>query len=122
MGLGVFPISVVERMTGLTRRRIRYYEECGLLRPSRTAGGHRLYSPDDVETLTRIRNIISSGITNMEAVSRLIALDGRTAKPQMQAATAGDAAFRLMKQSETDPRSRFRRLGLEDTRDNRHNP
>jgi len=99
----VFPMAVVEKLTGLTRRRIRYYEKCGLLTPSRTQGGHRLYSPSNVETLVRIREIIESGITNIEAVKRLLALEkNRGPLPQPAALSMGDAAFRVMRPVASD--------------------
>ena len=41
--------------TGLTVRTLHYYEQIGLLpAPARSAGGHRLYSADDVSRLYRI--------------------------------------------------------------------
>ncbi len=40
----------------LTQRTLRFYEEKGLLNPpERMEGGFRLYSPDDVERLERIK-------------------------------------------------------------------
>jgi MerR family transcriptional regulator/heat shock protein HspR len=94
----VFPMAVVEKLTGLTRRRIRYYEKCGLLTPSRTSGGHRLYSPSNVETLVRIREIIESGITSIEAVERLLVFEkDRVPQTQPAALSMGDAAFRVMR-------------------------
>lgn len=40
----------------LTQRTLRFYEEKGLLKsPDRMEGGFRLYSPDDVERLERIK-------------------------------------------------------------------
>jgi DNA-binding transcriptional MerR regulator len=44
--------------TELTQRTLRYYEEKGLLKPpSRMDGGFRLYSPDDIERLERIKEL-----------------------------------------------------------------
>jgi DNA-binding transcriptional MerR regulator len=71
--LYVFPMGVVERLTGLSRRRIRYYEEAGLVHPDRTSGGHRLYSQENVDTLCRVRALVESGITTMESVRRMMA-------------------------------------------------
>ena len=49
--------EVVKR-TGLTPRAIRYYEELGLLRASsRTAGGFRLFTEDDIAHLLRINEL-----------------------------------------------------------------
>jgi hypothetical protein len=68
-------MGVVERMTGLTRRQIRYYESAGLLEPYRTGGGHRLYSDRDVRTLIRIKALLQSGFHTMRAVSRALRAD-----------------------------------------------
>lgn len=49
-------INEVERATGITKKNIRFYEEEGLLQPSRNLqNGYRDYSPQDVETLRRIK-------------------------------------------------------------------
>lgn len=74
----VYPMRVVERLTGLTRRQIRYYEKAGLVHPSRSPGGHRLYSPENVEILIRIKALMESGVSTLEAVKRIMAagLDG----------------------------------------------
>lgn len=58
---GLYPIGYVARLTGLTPRQIRYYEQAGLLRPARTPGGHRLYSEDDVVRLLEIRRLMQLG-------------------------------------------------------------
>ena len=49
-------IGKAAEVTGVTKRALRYYEEKGLLPPpSRLEGGFRLYSPDDIERIIRIR-------------------------------------------------------------------
>ncbi|MCL6592962.1 MAG: MerR family transcriptional regulator [Alicyclobacillus sp.] len=58
----VFPIGVVQKLTGLTARQIRYYEQQGLLRPARTEGNQRLFSFYDVERLLEIRELLDSGL------------------------------------------------------------
>ena len=46
------------KLTGVTTRALRYWEELGLLRPaSRTDGGERLYTPADLRRVTRIRDL-----------------------------------------------------------------
>jgi DNA-binding transcriptional MerR regulator len=50
-----FKVGELARATGLTVRTLHYYDEIGLLTPSqRSGGGHRLYSPSDVQRLYRI--------------------------------------------------------------------
>jgi DNA-binding transcriptional MerR regulator len=49
-------IGEVAKLTGVTTRTLRYWEELGLLQPaSRTDGGERIYGAGDVRRVTRIR-------------------------------------------------------------------
>jgi DNA-binding transcriptional MerR regulator len=51
-------IGEVAKLTGVTTRALRYWEELGLLRPaSRTDGGERLYTSADRRRVTRIRDL-----------------------------------------------------------------
>jgi len=47
----LFPIGVVQELTALSARQIRYYEEQGLIKPERTETKRRLYSFNDVDRL-----------------------------------------------------------------------
>ena len=49
-------INEVEAAVGVTKKNIRFYEEEGLISPSREPGnGYRSYSQADVERLRRIK-------------------------------------------------------------------
>ena len=49
-------INKVEELVGITKKNIRFYEEKGLLNPSRnTENGYREYSEEDVEILQKIK-------------------------------------------------------------------
>lgn len=49
-------IKEAERLSGVTKRNIRFYEQKGLLRPARNQeNAYREYTSEDVETLKRIR-------------------------------------------------------------------
>ncbi len=48
---------------GVSTRTLRYYEELGLLTPSRTAGGHRLYDPSHIEAVERILRMQALGLS-----------------------------------------------------------
>jgi DNA-binding transcriptional MerR regulator len=51
-------IGEVAKLTGVTTRTLRYWEELELLRPSSyRSSGERVYSPADVARVTRIRNL-----------------------------------------------------------------
>lgn len=55
---GYLRIEQVSARTGLTKRTLRYYEEIGLLAPpTRTEGGYRLYSQNDIQHLERIKRL-----------------------------------------------------------------
>ncbi|GAA4964389.1 MerR family transcriptional regulator [Nonomuraea thailandensis] len=57
-------ISALARRTGVSPRALRYYEEKGLLIPGRTAGGYRDYTDEHVETVRRIRILLSAGLNS----------------------------------------------------------
>ncbi|WP_282937038.1 MerR family transcriptional regulator [Paenibacillus sp. RC67] len=57
----VISIGTVSKLSGLSVRQIRYYEERGLLFPDRTKGGTRLYSFGDVEKLVEIAERMDEG-------------------------------------------------------------
>ena len=54
----VLRIGEVAKLTGLTTRTLRYWEELGLISPSSYRGrGERLYSPSDMARATRIKDL-----------------------------------------------------------------
>ncbi|MFD2090844.1 MerR family transcriptional regulator [Blastococcus deserti] len=67
-------IGQVAERTGLSLRTIRFYEENGLVRPtSRTGGGFRLYSEDDVARLGLIKRMKPLGFS-LEEMQQLLTL------------------------------------------------
>ena len=59
--LAVFPIGTVMKLTDLTARQIRYYEDQGLIQPERTAGNRRMYSLNDMDSLLEIKDFLNDG-------------------------------------------------------------
>jgi DNA-binding transcriptional MerR regulator len=60
-------VGELARRTGLSVRTLHYYDEIGLLSPSRrTDGGHRLYTADDVVRLQQIKSLQHLGFTLTE--------------------------------------------------------
>ncbi len=56
-------INEVEHATGIVKKNIRFYEQQGLLSPSRNLeNGYRNYSPEDVEILHRIKLLRRLGV------------------------------------------------------------
>jgi len=78
---GVYGISVTSELSGVGPQTLRLYERRGLLAPSRTDGGTRRYSDDDLERLARIIELIEQGI-NLAGIVRI--LDLRTPDPKIR--------------------------------------
>ncbi|MBA9084088.1 MerR family glutamine synthetase transcriptional repressor [Fontibacillus solani] len=60
--MALFPIGIVMKLTDLTARQIRYYEQHELIVPARTSGNQRLFSFNDVERLLEIKGLIDKGV------------------------------------------------------------
>ncbi|MEM5339176.1 MerR family transcriptional regulator [Paraburkholderia azotifigens] len=56
-------IGKLSKLSGVSQRMIRYYEEQGLLSPARSDSNYRHYSNDDVCRLARIRILQEAGLT-----------------------------------------------------------
>ena len=69
--LPAFPISVVTKITLLSARQIRYYEEKKLFIPSRTDGNTRLFSLNDIDKLLTIKDLLNKGFT-IKAIDEII--------------------------------------------------
>ena len=48
-------VKELEQALGMSRANIRFYEKEGLLSPLRLENGYRDYTPDDLETLRKIK-------------------------------------------------------------------
>lgn len=73
---GVFAISVAAGMVSMQIQNLRVYERRGLVQPDRTPGGSRLYSPDDIRRLHRIRELLAEGL-NLAGIARVLTLEER---------------------------------------------
>lgn len=64
-------IGDIAAKLNVSQRTIRYYEELGLLKPTRTTGGFRLYADAEVERLKTILMLKELGMT-LEEIRTLI--------------------------------------------------
>lgn len=71
--MSVFPIGTVMKLTDLTARQIRYYEEQDLIHPERNEGNRRMYSLNDIDVLLEIKDYLADGI-NMAGIKRIYEL------------------------------------------------
>ncbi|AME09742.1 putative HTH-type transcriptional regulator GlnR [Gemella bergeri ATCC 700627] len=69
--LPVFSISVVTKITQLSARQIRYYEEKKLFTPKRTEGNTRLFSLNDIDKLLTIKDLLTKGF-NLKAIDEIL--------------------------------------------------
>jgi MerR family transcriptional regulator, heat shock protein HspR len=86
---GVYGISVTAEMVGTGVQNLRLYERRGLLEPSRSAGGTRLYSPDDVDRLNRITELLADGL-NLAGVAMVLDLQDDNTRLRDEASRTQD--------------------------------
>ncbi len=68
----VMGIGIVTEITGLSNRKIRYYEIRKLIFPERTPSGTRKYSFSDIERLMEIAEQIEEGVQTHEIRKELV--------------------------------------------------
>lgn len=77
--LAVLPIGTVMKLTNLSARQIRYYEEQGLIVPERNAGNRRMFSLNDVDRLLEIKDYLADGI-NMAGIKEIYVMQKQKAQ------------------------------------------
>jgi len=70
----VYVISVAAELTGVHPQTLRVYERKGLLDPSRTEGGSRRFSEEDLDRMRHIQSLTTTGL-NLEGVRRVMELE-----------------------------------------------
>lgn len=72
--VGVYGISVAAELAGSGVQNLRAYEAKGLVTPSRTDGGTRRYSANDVDRLRRIGVLLEAGL-NLAGIAMVLSLE-----------------------------------------------
>ena len=70
-----YMISVAAELVGMHPQTLRMYEARGLVRPSRTPGGTRLYSDNDLERLRLIQRLTTELRLNLAGVEHVLRLE-----------------------------------------------
>ncbi len=78
-GRAVDAICVAAELVGMGVRALRLYEARGLLTLSRTEGGTRRYSADDVDRLRRIGPLLDHGL-NLAGIAMVLDLEGENVR------------------------------------------
>ena len=76
---GVYAISVAADLVGMGVQNLRRYEARGLLDPERTSGGTRRYSPNDLDRLRRIGDLLDAGL-NLAGIDMVLDLERQNAR------------------------------------------
>jgi adenosylhomocysteinase len=96
--------------TGWSQRMLRYLEQVGLVATQRTAGGHRLYGPRQIDRLRSLRTLIDEhgiGLTDVAFELRM--------RTEVGLSQAVDAWFGAVHRAQPSPESdRYRRLALDE--------
>ena len=95
-------ISMAARVLGMHPQTLRKYERLGLVRPLRTAGSMRLYSPKEIARLRLIKRLVDDRGVNLAGVQQLLSI-----------AEVVDRMRPLMTDDELDRDDRRRQLGRE---------
>jgi MerR family transcriptional regulator/heat shock protein HspR len=77
-----YMISIAAELAGMHPQTLRLYEAKGLVQPSRTPGGTRLYSDADVERLRLIQRLTTELGLNLAGVEQVLHLQGELRRLQ----------------------------------------
>jgi MerR family transcriptional regulator/heat shock protein HspR len=80
----MYMISVAADLVGMHPQTLRMYEQKGLVRPKRTAGGTRLYSEADVDRLRIIQRLTAELGLNLAGVELVLRLEDELRKAHLQ--------------------------------------
>lgn len=70
----VYMIGIAAELAGMHPQTLRMYERRGLISPSRTSGGTRLYSQADVARLRRVQEMSETGL-NLTGIERVLDME-----------------------------------------------
>lgn len=81
--MALFPMSIVMKLTDLTARQIRYYEQHELISPERTSGKQRIFSLNDIDRLLEIKELMEQGVNlvGIKAIFQLKATEQASKLP-----------------------------------------
>ena len=80
---GLYGISVAAELVGSAPQNLRLYETRGLINPSRSQGGTRRYSDEDLVRLREIGRLLDDGL-NLAGIAAVLALQAVNQELQSQ--------------------------------------
>jgi MerR family transcriptional regulator/heat shock protein HspR len=94
----VYVISVAADLVGMHPQTLRNYERTGLLDPSRTRGGSRRFSDEDIALLRRIQQLTRDG-HNLEGVRRILELEREVLRLREELVALKETGERTMRET-----------------------
>lgn len=79
-----YAISVAARMVEVHPQTLRYYERVGLIKPHRSRGNRRLYSPRDVDLVRAIVRLVDDLGVNLAGVEVIFYMKQRMEEKQAE--------------------------------------
>jgi MerR family transcriptional regulator/heat shock protein HspR len=79
----LYGISVAADLTGVNPHALRDYEAKGLLVPSRTEGGTRRYSGQDIDRIRQITTLLDAGL-NLAGIAYVLELQAETRRLRLE--------------------------------------
>jgi transcriptional regulator with XRE-family HTH domain len=115
-GTGVY-ISQVARILGISPAMIRLWEREGLVAPHRTPSGYRVFAPDTIEQVRRVRDLIRCEGLNVAGAKRALQRDpligpSRRMQEDSEAPNIGVEIRRLRTEQGMSLRELAKRTGL----------
>lgn len=107
----LFAIGTVIKLTELSARQIRYYEEHQLISPERTTGNQRLFSFNDVDKLLEIKDLLDKGL-NMAGIKILLTGKGNKTGVNNNTINMTDKELRKVLRNELSEAGRFGKSSL----------
>lgn len=90
------PISEVAELVGVKQHVLRYWEtQFSMLRPKKNRAGNRMYRPDEVKLLLRIKELLYGRRYTIAGARRTLLDERRETTPQVEIGF-GDADRKLM--------------------------
>jgi len=71
----IYVISIAARLVGMHQQSLRYYERAGLVTPSRTTGGIRMYSNADIQKIRQAQRLIEQLGVNLAGVDIILRMN-----------------------------------------------
>lgn len=86
-------IGELSKKTGISQRMLRYYEQEGLIEPTRTSAGYRDYNSNAVVLVRHIRNLNEAGMKLQSIKVVLPCISGEVSAPQFVGCSAVKATL-----------------------------